>query len=454
MVVISVWPVSPSARRCEPDPAFFKARIISTSRGPGNARGAGGFLDAAHGGVRRVMCDNMRKHHLSIGIGLLLAVCAAPTRAHAKPQAAPQKPETLTASDTPADDRERGAPRAKTRAKRRDAPPCFAKPIPFARQLGSETETRSLSLTYCDGKPNPAALEALSVLSRSRHAERPDAVAIRAYQKRPIDKGPSSKRRNPGYVAPEVMRLHEGLLERLQRVADHFPGRTLEVVSGHRPEARYTSRHHHGRALDFRVQGVTRERLRDFLRGFDATGVGYYPNSTFVHMDVREDKGYWVDRSGPGEAADYGVWPPPKRELEDARDEILRGALADLAGLGAPIDPRAMRREPSATRQQASGTRAPIITPNNESAVRFGARSIASANRLLSAALSASLPTVESGAPGQSRPGATVAQPEQNPLRSERREIVRDESEPGDQLSAREVAQIRREALEALNGLR
>jgi len=30
--------------------------------------------------------------------------------------------------------------------------------------------------------------------------------------------------------------------------------------------------------------------------------VGYYPNSSFVHLDVRDTNSYWVDYAGPGEA--------------------------------------------------------------------------------------------------------------------------------------------------------
>jgi uncharacterized protein YcbK (DUF882 family) len=367
----------------------------------------------------------MRKHHLTIGLGLLLAVGTWPTRVRAKPQATAQKasaPAVMSAAAESArargQDKERSAPRSKTRAKKRETPPpCFAKAVEFARDLGSELETRSLSLSYCDGKPNLAALEALSVLARSRHVERPESAQISAYQKLSVDKGPRSKRRDPAYVTPQVMRLHEGLVQRLQQVADHFPGKAFELVSGHRPEARFTSRHHHGRALDFRVRGVSRERLRDLLRSFEATGVGYYPNSTFVHMDVREDKGYWVDRSGPGEAADYGVWPPPKHEVEDAEDRILRGALADLAELGHPIAQRAA--EPLRRASEPSATLAPARRE----------RSLESAQRLLSVAISASLPQPESGSP------------------------ARADAEPGDQLSASEVAKIRQEALRALEGL-
>ena len=28
-------------------------------------------------------------------------------------------------------------------------------------------------------------------------------------------------------------------------------------------------------------------------------GVGYYPNSSFVHLDVRNHFSYWVDYAGP-----------------------------------------------------------------------------------------------------------------------------------------------------------
>jgi uncharacterized protein YcbK (DUF882 family) len=92
-------------------------------------------------------------------------------------------------------------------------------------------------------------------------------------------------------------------------VSNHFEGRTLEVVSGFRAytPTQYTahSRHNLGRALDFRVQGIPNEALRDFCRTLRGTGCGYYPNSTFVHMDVRDTKAYWVDLSHPGEAPRY-----------------------------------------------------------------------------------------------------------------------------------------------------
>src|SRR5690606_7630027 len=104
----------------------------------------------------------------------------------------------------------------------------------------------------------------------------------------------------------ERPRIHSRLIELLAKVSDTFGGRALRVVSGYR-ERSYAaaSRHRTGRALDFSIPGVPNEALRDYLRSFDNVGVGYYPNSSFVHLDVREQDTYWIDYSGPGEAPRY-----------------------------------------------------------------------------------------------------------------------------------------------------
>lgn len=96
------------------------------------------------------------------------------------------------------------------------------------------------------------------------------------------------------------------LLQLLKRVSDRFDGRTLVIISGYRTPGRgtsKTSRHAQGRAIDFKVEGISNKVLRDYLRTFPNVGVGYYPRSTFVHLDVRGQSAYWVDWSGPGEAA-------------------------------------------------------------------------------------------------------------------------------------------------------
>lgn len=101
--------------------------------------------------------------------------------------------------------------------------------------------------------------------------------------------------------------LHPRLIQLIQRVSDHFPGETIEIVSGYRaPRTRgHLSKHNIGAALDFRVSNVSNRELYAFIKSLPKTGAGYYPNSVFVHLDVRERSSTWTDISGPGETAHY-----------------------------------------------------------------------------------------------------------------------------------------------------
>lgn len=116
----------------------------------------------------------------------------------------------------------------------------------------------------------------------------------------------------------------------LGMVSNHFGGRTIEVVSGFRPysptQATPHSNHNLGRAMDFRVEGIPNTTLRDYCRTFRNAGVGYYPNSTFVHLDVRTVKTYWVDYSRPGERPRYSR-AAPRPAPDDAAE-----AESDAAG--------------------------------------------------------------------------------------------------------------------------
>jgi uncharacterized protein YcbK (DUF882 family) len=99
------------------------------------------------------------------------------------------------------------------------------------------------------------------------------------------------------------------LVTLLATVSDHFGGRDVNVVSGFRPYspgqfARH-SNHNEGRAIDFSIKGIANETVRDFCRTLRNVGVGYYPNSLFVHLDVRDKNTYWVDYAAPGQAPRY-----------------------------------------------------------------------------------------------------------------------------------------------------
>lgn len=106
--------------------------------------------------------------------------------------------------------------------------------------------------------------------------------------------------------------IHWRLATLLVAIAAQFPGLTLEVVSGYRHQNRHhkRSRHLRGRAIDFRVEGVENRALFDLLRrSLGDVGLGYYPNSTFIHLDVRDTSSFWVDYSGPGQTPCYSRTP-------------------------------------------------------------------------------------------------------------------------------------------------
>lgn len=150
----------------------------------------------------------------------------------------------------------------------------------------------SFALTGCDGKPAPGAAERLSVLARPGGVAEPSAsVSAMAHKKGSM-------------IAPGIRRVSTGLVERLQKIADHFarPGKStrIVVVSGYRPQSG-ASYHATARALDFRVEGVADDALIAFCKTLDDTGCGYYPNADFIHMDVRDSgTGHvaWIDASG------------------------------------------------------------------------------------------------------------------------------------------------------------
>lgn len=113
------------------------------------------------------------------------------------------------------------------------------------------------------------------------------------------------------------------LVQLLGIVSNHFGSRKIEVVSGFRPytPTQYNphSNHMHGKAVDFRVVGVPNEVVRDFCRTLKNVGCGYYPNSVFVHMDVRDTSAFWIDYSKPGEPPRYNA---PNVEADEGTSDV------------------------------------------------------------------------------------------------------------------------------------
>ncbi|MEZ4315257.1 MAG: DUF882 domain-containing protein [Polyangiaceae bacterium] len=151
-------------------------------------------------------------------------------------------------------------------------------------------------------------------------------------------------------------------------VSDHFGGRTIHVVSGYRPfsKKQYTphSNHNLGKAMDFSVDGVPNTVVRDFCRTLRDAGVGYYPNSTFVHLDVRSGKAYWIDYSGPGEAPRYhksskGRVDESARDVEAADESGSSGTQSEAKQATEKKDGKSEVKDPKPPVSKEPGAQAP-----------------------------------------------------------------------------------------------
>jgi uncharacterized protein YcbK (DUF882 family) len=137
-------------------------------------------------------------------------------------------------------------------------------------------------------------------------------------------------------------RVDPRLIALLADVSEHFGGRPMRVVSGWRDHSYFEdSRHKHSQAVDFSIAGVSNTVLRDYVRRFRNCGVGYYPNSSFVHLDVRETAAYWVDYAGPGEA------PRSKPHADVTKKDEAPDASGPIEEAGADVDDRPSQAAPT-----------------------------------------------------------------------------------------------------------
>lgn len=93
-------------------------------------------------------------------------------------------------------------------------------------------------------------------------------------------------------MAPGLLDLVSTLVRRLDTPS------TVQVISGYRsPKTNAAlhnassgvatrSLHMEGEAMDIRIAGVDLTRLRDAALGLKLGGVGFYPGSNFVHVDI------------------------------------------------------------------------------------------------------------------------------------------------------------------------
>ena len=109
--------------------------------------------------------------------------------------------------------------------------------------------------------------------------------------------------------------LEPRLLDVVYHLQRHFGAEELRVVRvPHRRRRR--GRTTGGDAPSTSSRPARDEDVARFARSLGFCGVGIYPTSGFVHVDVRERSFYWVDASGPGNAnacaASSWTWRPAR----------------------------------------------------------------------------------------------------------------------------------------------
>jgi uncharacterized protein YcbK (DUF882 family) len=105
--------------------------------------------------------------------------------------------------------------------------------------------------------------------------------------------------RDPAHVVSA--RLDRRTLQLLFRAAYHFHATRVDVVSAYRqPSRRSEGLHATGRAVDFKLPGVSALGRAAYLRSLPRVGVYTNPKTQYVHLDVRDHSYYWLDASPPG----------------------------------------------------------------------------------------------------------------------------------------------------------
>jgi uncharacterized protein YcbK (DUF882 family) len=109
------------------------------------------------------------------------------------------------------------------------------------------------------------------------------------------------------------------LIEVLYRISQRTRQR-IQMVSGFRApmfSLATLSYHTRGMAADIRVPGMTPLMVRDLARSMGIKGIGYYPVSQFVHVDVRDEKQEWTDYGANRNDSEGGEHDPNHAKADE-----------------------------------------------------------------------------------------------------------------------------------------
>jgi uncharacterized protein YcbK (DUF882 family) len=196
----------------------------------------------------------------------------------------------------------------------------WALPSPSPRPKAPKAAKAKVKAKAPKKRPPPVELTALN--TREHYTLRPD-VSGRFSKKELRGWNRFLRCHHTGRAHAMATRLASLIYE----TSKHFNFGKVLVVAGYRAprvakeKGNPKSPHKKGLAVDFRVEGVANTELRDYLRsGFARVGIGYYPNSDFVHLDVRQKvSAFWA---APGERSRYSKSPQEDVMAEKVKPEV------------------------------------------------------------------------------------------------------------------------------------
>ena len=149
--------------------------------------------------------------------------------------------------------------------------------VPLERSLwfyNTHTKETLKTVYWIDGQYMPSALESINYILRDHRTN-------------------------------EIMPIDTDLLDLLHEISEKVEAREpFHIISGYRsPESNKLLRkngngvakkslHLQGKAVDIRLPGCSLPLLRETAMELKAGGVGYYPRSNFIHVDVGRVR-YW-----------------------------------------------------------------------------------------------------------------------------------------------------------------
>lgn len=101
----------------------------------------------------------------------------------------------------------------------------------------------------------------------------------------------------------DTILIDSDLVTLLQKIRDKF-GKSITINSAYRTKTynakiggASNSQHTKGKAADIVIHGVTINEIAQAAEELGARGIGRYDNKGFVHVDVRETKYFWIQKS-------------------------------------------------------------------------------------------------------------------------------------------------------------